>query len=144
MKINAISHNTVDATLTKNELVLLGNIMYEYEQQHASNDSEPLDDGFHELSAQIVTSRDICQYGHLDGHSLDVIIRHRLAMSKPGMEYAECRLTDVEKQILCSYLESNDIKTACGNQDFRSIIHKILGDFNPEGKLSEYMHTDHD
>lgn len=139
MRINSIKNGEVEMTLKCGELIDLGNIMYDYEQRcneaHAKN---KLDAQFHEMSAQIVTARDVCQYGHLDSHSLSVVMRHRAEAAK-GMSELPV-LSDDEKQVLCSYLEGNDFKTACGNSDFRQIMAKILGEFIPEGNIYTYLH----
>lgn len=80
MRINEVKNNEITATLTANELVILGNVLYFYEQHHMEYpDSGNTSPAFHELFAQTIIGRDLCQYGHLDGFTLSSIIQHKIA-----------------------------------------------------------------
>lgn len=85
MRINAIRDKSVDVTLDASELVCLGNVLYFYEEYWAK-DPNPSKPGttFHGLYKQIITARDLAQYGHLDGHSLGAIVEQELAMNPAG------------------------------------------------------------
>lgn len=85
MRINSIKEKSADVTLDASELVCLGNVLYFYEKHHAldAGSSSP-GPTFHGLYKQVVTARDLCQYGRLDGHSLGTIVEHELAMSPVG------------------------------------------------------------
>lgn len=85
MRINEIRKKEVNVMLNADELVLLGNALYFYEKHHSiDKDCGRPGQTFHELNAQIVTARDLCQYGHLDSHSLGCIMRHKVAASPDG------------------------------------------------------------
>lgn len=85
MRINRIGGKDVDVTLSADELVYLSNILYFYERHHkevrdecqaSPNRLKPL---HHEIAAQIITARDLCQYGHLDTFSLKCLVKHKVA-----------------------------------------------------------------
>lgn len=85
MRINQIEDRNVNVNLNADELVMLGNILYEYEKQFNPNKTI-----YHELAAQIIIARDMCQYGHLDSFALKHIMKHMIAANPNGWlkEYA--------------------------------------------------------
>ena len=80
MRINAVRNNEVDITLNADELCQISKFMYSYEE-NADTDKLKGKSGaiFHELYAQIVIARDLCQYGHLDNVSLLNASKHRIS-----------------------------------------------------------------
>lgn len=85
MRINEIRKKEVDVTLTSDELVAISNMIYFYENHHSvdPNAGSP-NTRFHEMAAQIITARDLCQYGHLDNHALCSIVRHNIQADPDG------------------------------------------------------------
>lgn len=85
MRINEVKDRRVHVSLDASELVCLGNVMYFYEKHHETDpDASKPGDMFNGLYKQVVTARDLCQYGHLDGHALGDIAAHELAMRPEG------------------------------------------------------------
>lgn len=85
MRINAIEAKKANVALDADELVCISNVMYFYEKHHTDDpDSSKPGSTFNELYQQIVTARDLCQYGHLDGHALGDIAAHELAVRPKG------------------------------------------------------------
>lgn len=72
MRINEIKDGEVNVTLTSGELVNISNMLYEEEKKG------PLKPQMYGLAAQVVTARDLSQYGHLDAVSLTSIFRYKL------------------------------------------------------------------
>lgn len=122
MNIENISKSAgqVTMTLDKDELVMLCNIMY-----HAANtgEDETKRELFHKVYADLITAKDLCQYGHIDNFSLGCIMRERNSCC----ESPQGILSDEDIDTLNSYLENGDIKTAFGNSDFIKIYKKIVG-----------------
>lgn len=85
MRINAIHTGGADITIDTNELVCLANILYFYEKHWDANSgfSAP-GQVFHTIAKQLITARDIAQYGHLDSHSTSLIAAHELAIHPGG------------------------------------------------------------
>lgn len=85
MRINVIEARKAEATLDADELVCIANVMYFYEKHHTDDpDASKPGSTFNELYQQVVTARDLCQYGHLDGHVLGDIAAHELAVRPNG------------------------------------------------------------
>lgn len=86
MRINVIEDKYASVSLDADELVCLGNALYFY-QKHYKTDGDFSAPGhvFHALFKQIVTARDLCQYGHLDGHTLSEMLSHELAANPDGL-----------------------------------------------------------
>lgn len=80
MRINRIEDKEADVTLSADELVMLNNIIYFYGKHYTmdSNFSKP-SPTFHELAAQVGTAMNLCQYGHMDCHALECVLRHKIA-----------------------------------------------------------------
>lgn len=85
MRINTIEAKKAEVTLDADELVCISNVMYFYEKHHMDDpDASEPGSTFNELYKQVVTARDLCQYGHLDGHVLGDIAAHELAVRPKG------------------------------------------------------------
>lgn len=85
MRINAIRADGADVSIDVNELVCLGNVLYFYEKHWDANSGFAAPGQvFHAIAKQIVTARDIAQYGHLDGHSMGLIAAHELDLHPDG------------------------------------------------------------
>lgn len=85
MRINAIRDKSADVTLDASELVCLGNVLYFYEKHYLGCEgASPAGPAFHHISKQVITARDLCQYGHMDGHSLATAAAHELAANPDG------------------------------------------------------------
>lgn len=85
MRINEVNGSHAIASLDADDLVWLHNILYFYETNYgAYPDYKKPDAAFHQLAKQVATARDLCQYGHLDGHALGVIAAHELAANPDG------------------------------------------------------------
>lgn len=81
MRINAIRADGADVSIDINELICLGNVLYFYEKHWDANSGFAAPSQvFHAIAKQIVTARDIAQYGHLDGHSIGLVAAHELAL----------------------------------------------------------------
>lgn len=79
MRINSVGDNKADISLNAEELGMLANVLYFYEKYSASEkDFKKPNEVFHNLSAQIIIARDICQYGHLDSFSTSCVIKHQM------------------------------------------------------------------
>ena len=75
MRINAIRTNGADITIDTSELICLANVLYFYEKHWDANSGFPAPNQvFHTVAKQLVTARDIAQYGHLDK-----LVQHPLA-----------------------------------------------------------------
>ncbi len=80
MRINSIQAKEANITISSDELVLLNNLMYFYEKNLKTiepdhRDPNPL---FHETYAQVLTAKDLTQYGHVDSFTLRHIVIHKL------------------------------------------------------------------
>lgn len=85
MRINAIRDKSADVTLDAGELVCLGNVLYFYEKHYLECEgASPAGPVFHHVAKQIVTARDLCQYGNMDGHSMAIAAAHELAAHPDG------------------------------------------------------------
>lgn len=85
MRINAIRADGADVSIDVNELVCLSNVLYFYEKHWDANSGFTAPGQvFHAISKQIVTARDIAQYGHLDDHSMGLVAAHELALHPDG------------------------------------------------------------
>lgn len=93
MRINEIHSKEVNVTLSADELVMLGNLLYFYENHYDAdpNVSAP-GPRFYELAEQVVIARDLCQYGHLDTFSLDSALRYSIA-ADPERRLSSVKLT---------------------------------------------------
>lgn len=138
MNIENISKTQQQATivLSKDELVLLCNIMFKYGIA-AGNNEEAKTDLFNKTYADMIIARDMCQYGHIDNFALSSIMRARNSCC----ESPEGILSDEDIDTFNAYLESNDMKTAFGNSDFRRIYKKITGFHGPDRsqKIQEWL-----
>lgn len=82
MRINEIKPKEVNVTLSSDELVLLGNLMYFYEKNHKMDpDTSAPGPLFYNMAQQVVIARDLCQYGHLDNFCLESIVRYNVAVN---------------------------------------------------------------
>lgn len=85
MRINKIKDSSVDCTLNSDELVLLQNILYFYEQHHMEiKDTASPSKLFHETYAQIIMASNISQYGHMDNYATSQYVRHKAATEHPN------------------------------------------------------------
>lgn len=85
MRINEVKKNEVNVTLSSDELVIIGNLIHFFEtHMDAEPDAEKPGPAFHALAAQVITARDLCQYGHLDEFTLSCVLRHKAAASPKG------------------------------------------------------------
>lgn len=78
MRINKVETKKVDVTMDSDELVMIQNIMYFYENHYVDDpDCQKPNKRFHELAMQVIIAGNLCQYGHLDNFALDCIIGHQ-------------------------------------------------------------------
>lgn len=85
MRINKIEGSSVDCTLSSDELVLIQNILYFYEQHHSKiKDATPPNKLFHGTYAQIIMASNIAQYGHMDGFATSHYVKHKAAENPNG------------------------------------------------------------
>lgn len=84
MRINKVEDKHVEVSLDADELVSLSNFIYEVQKQNG-DDLRPKD---RELYAQIMTARDLCQYGHVDGFTLRHIVmeKYKAGNQSPNTE----------------------------------------------------------
>lgn len=87
MRINSIEDKCVQVSMDADELVSLSNMIYEA-QQMKNDDLKPKE---RELYAQIMTARDLCQYGHVDGFTLRHIVMEKYKASPEKGEMARLR-----------------------------------------------------
>lgn len=79
MRINGIKANEVNVTLTADELTMFANLMYYYKKNWNNvKDASKPNERFYGTYAQILTARDLCQYGHLDSFTLDRLLELNL------------------------------------------------------------------
>lgn len=85
MRINKIEDSSVECTLSSDELVLLKNMLYFYEQHHRKiEDTTPPNKLFHGIYAQIIMASNISQYGHMDGFATSCYVKHKAAENPNG------------------------------------------------------------
>lgn len=79
MRINGIKANEVNVILSADELTMFANLMYYYKKnwKDGKEMSKP-NERFYGTYAQILTARDLCQYGHLDSFTLDRLLELNL------------------------------------------------------------------
>lgn len=130
MNIQNISKKkrNVIVELEADDLVMICNALYS--QLEEEKNREP----FLQLYSDMMMVRDLCQYGHIDNFCLSNIVKCRNDIGK-GLDGI---LSNDDIDTFNSYLESNDIPTAFGNTDWRSIYNKIVGDRRTE-KLKQWM-----
>lgn len=130
MNIQNISKEkrNVIVELEADDLVMICNALYS--QLEEKKNREP----FFQLYSDMMMVRDLCQYGHIDNFCLSNIVKCRNNIGK-GLEGL---LFNDDIDTFNSYLESNDIQTAFGNTDWRSIYSKIVG-YRKTEKLKQWM-----
>lgn len=82
MRINEVKDKEVNVTLSSDDLISISNFIYFYERYHAKVEDEcamGLRPDEHALAKQVITARDLCQYGNLDSHALIHIVKHEMA-----------------------------------------------------------------
>lgn len=145
MRINSIHDGRADVTLDAGELVLLSNVMHEYEKNFKGTENQ--ESNFFSLYSQVVMASNITQYGGLDTFAFGRMLKHRLRcgskdtvqsyrkiMDENGMP-SDRVLTDEEVDCFNSYLDDkkDGIKSvAYGNSDWNHVYNKITG-----GRVSE-------
>lgn len=83
MRINEVKDRHVTISLDASELVSLCNFIYEAKKLNGDN-LKPYE---RELNAQLMTARDLCQYGHVDGFTLrHIVIEKHKANPNPKTE----------------------------------------------------------
>lgn len=122
MTITNISKEDKKATieLSSSELVDICNAL------HASSSTNK-NEQYHTLYSELMIARDICQYGHIDDFCLEQIIKER-NITTALKTAANNALSDKNIATFNTYLEDNDIPTACGNSDWNEVYTKIVGD----------------
>lgn len=130
MNIQNISKDKREATieLSADDLVIICNALY------SQLDKKKSDEKFLQLYSDMMMARDICQYGHVDNFCLHNIVKCRNSVEN-GLDGV---LSDDDIDTFNSYLEDNDMPTAFGNTDWRSIYNKIVGHRSSE-KLKQWM-----
>lgn len=94
MRINKVEDKQVEVSLDADELVSLSNFIYEAQKQNGDS-LRPKD---RELYAQIMTARDLCQYGHVDGFTLRHIVMEKYkANPAPNTEMGRMFTEIIEK-----------------------------------------------
>lgn len=83
MRINQIRDGKVDVTLDADELIAVGNLLYEQAKK------EPLKPKIHDFAAEIITAQNLCQYGHLDSFASVNILEHKLKAEKMSSKRTE-------------------------------------------------------
>lgn len=129
MNIINISKENKQATieLSTDELIKLCNVLYSAQDDHKN-------DLYHKLYSELMMTRDLCLYGHIDDFCLEHIIKELNSCKNSNISGI---LSDTDIAIFNSYLENNDIPTACGNSDWNKIYAKIVGN-NISPKLKEW------
>lgn len=130
MNIQNISKEkrNVIVELEADDLVMICNALYS--QLEEKENREP----FFQLYSDMMMVRDLCQYGHIDNFCLSNIVKYRNNIGK-GLEGV---LSDDDIDTFNSYLEGNDMPTAFGNTDWRSIYNKIVG-YRRSEKLKQWI-----
>lgn len=73
MRINKVENGRVEISMDATDLVSLCNFIYEAKKANG----DKLNPGQRELHAQLLTARDLCQYGHVDGFTLRHIVMEK-------------------------------------------------------------------
>lgn len=130
MNIHSISKEkrNVIVELDANDLAIICNALY---AQLIENKEK---ENFLQLYSDAMMARDLCQYGHVDNFCLRNIVKCRNNIGK-GLDGV---LSDDDIDTFNSYLEGNDMPTAFGNTDWRSIYNKIAG-YRRSEKLKQWM-----
>lgn len=129
MNIQNISKEKKNVTVELNadELVMICNLMHSTQKEESSKGQ------FNELYSDLMMARDLCKYGHVDNFCLSNIVKCR--------DEIRGVLSEDEAETFDSYLESNDMKTAFGNSDFRAIYRKIVGCSERSDKIQDWMRS---
>ena len=119
MKMHNISHEKEEVTITlsSSELVKICNALF----LKAKNSDTT--ENCNELYSNMITLRDLCQYGHIDDFSLGNVVRLR---NECGSKIGTV-LSEDEAETFLSYIKDGDLKTAFRNSDWREIVSKIVG-----------------
>ena len=130
MNIQNISKEkrNVIVELEADDLVMICNALYSQLEEKNNNDN------FLQLYSDMMMARDLCQYGHIDNFCLSNIVKCRNNIEK-GLDGI---LFNDDIDTFNYYLESNDMPTAFGNSDWRSIYNKIVG-YRKTEKLKQWM-----
>lgn len=112
----------VTVELSSTELVDICNALCKASEENQN-------DRFHTTYSELMITRDICQYGHIDNFCLEQIVKERnIATKLTTGKDSNAVLSDKEIRTFNAYLEDNDIPTACGNSDWNEVYTKIVGD----------------
>lgn len=120
MNIQNISKDKREATveLSADDLVMICNALYSQLEENKDNEH------FLRLYSDMMMTRDLCQYGHVDNFCLHNIVKCRNNIEN-GLDGV---LSDDDIDTFNAYLEDNDMPTAFGNSDWRRIYQKIVGE----------------
>ena len=131
MNIQSISKENREVTvkLSADDLVMICNALYAQSSERKANDY------FMQLYSDMMMTRDLCQYGHVDNFCLHNIVKCRSELR--GL------LSEDDIETFNAYLEDNDLPTAFGNSDFVRIYKRIVGDSKYSDKLKDWMEQDH-
>lgn len=127
MNIQTISKGKkeVMVELTADDLGIICNALYAQLGEKKHNDT------FMQLYSDMMMTRDLCRYGHVDDFCLHNIVKYRSGLR--GV------LSDDDIEIFNKYLEDNDLPTAFGNSDFVRIYTRIVGDLQDSDTLKGWM-----
>lgn len=137
MNIQSISKEKRNAIVELNadELVIICNALY------AQLDKKKDEENFLQLYSNAMMIRDLCKYGNVDNYCLRNIVKCRNSIGNAfGLEGV---LSDDDIDTFNAYLENNDMPTAFGNSDWKSIYDKIVGSRRSE-KLEQWMENEED
>lgn len=99
------STNQVNMTLEKDELVMLCNVMYRAEEAGVDEIKSAL---FHKLYADLIMVTNLCQYGHVDDFTFNLIMDERKYAGLKKFKRLEERLEEKQKHDIV-----NEIKEGC-------------------------------
>lgn len=131
MNIQTISKEKkeVMVELTADDLIIICNALYAQSGEERNNNY------FMQLYSDMMMTRDLCQYGHVDNFCLHNIVKCRSELR--GL------LSEDDIETFNAYLEDNDLPTAFGNSDFVRIYKRIVGDSKYGDKLKDWMEQNH-
>lgn len=131
MNIQTISKEKkeVIVELTADDLIIICNTLYAQSGEERNNNY------FMQLYSDMMMTRDLCQYGHVDNFCLHNIVKCRSELR--GL------LSEDDIETFNAYLEDNDLPTAFGNSDFVRIYKRIVGDSKCGDKLKDWMEQNH-
>ena len=113
----SIENRNVTVKLSADDLVMICNALYLQSKEQETSDH------FLQLYSDMMMTRDLCQYGHVDNFCLQNVVKCRNDIGE-GIGGV---LSEKDINVFNAYLEDNDMPTAFENSDWLHVYEKIVG-----------------